>query len=658
MRIDYAAQLNEEQLRVVTAPAGPMLVIAGAGSGKTRTVTYRVARLIEDGADPSRILLVTFTNKAAREMLHRVSLLVGKRVRLLWGGTFHHIGHAVLRRHGPLLGYAPGFSILDREDARDLIDTCMGELGIDRRGRLFPKPDVVGDLISMAVNTQRPLEEVTAERAPYFIELTPRILEVAQRYAEKKRRLNAVDFDDLLEQWRRLLVERPDVGLRYAERFEHILVDEYQDTNRLQAELVDRLAEVHRNVLVVGDDAQSIYSFRGASFDNIMEFPKRYPDAVLYRLEINYRSTPQILALANDGIRHNLRQFPKELRTARPEGPRPRVFPTRDVLDQASIVAEQILELHGEGIPLAEIAVLYRSHYHSMELQMELVRRGIPFAIRSGLKFFEQAHVKDVTAHLKVIANPRDELAWKRTLRLLPRVGRATADKLYRTLSGLEDPVRDLTSDRIGVLVPKGAREAWAPFVRLLARLDDPAVRRDPAGMIERVVEGPYGEHLRLTYPDAGERAEDLRQLARFAARYRSVEEFLQELALLGSVEVEAEAGTDGDEDRVILSTIHQAKGLEWTAVFVIWLTEGRFPSGRALGRSEDEEEERRLFYVAATRTRTELILTYPIMMEGWQQASFLPPSRFLRELDPALYEERAEDPVVREILDRYYWPS
>src|SRR5215210_8163932 len=423
----YREELNEEQFAVATAPAGAALVIAGAGSGKTRAITYRVAYLIEHGVAPSRVMLATFTNRAAREMLRRVEQLTGGDVRRVWGGTFHRIANLTLRRHASSLGYSENYTILDSEDARDLLSVCVDEAGIDTRARRFPKPEVLQDIISFANNTDTPIADVVPRRHPYFEPLTQQITRVDRLYAERKRERNVMDYDDLLLNWKRLLEEREEVARIYTEQFEHILVDEYQDTNKLQAEIVDLLAVKNRNVMVVGDDAQSIFAFRGASVEGIYEFPKRYPEARVFRLETNYRSTPEILAVANVSIASNRRQFTKTLRAARPsQGLAPALVPCRDADQQAAFVASRLLELRDEGIPLNELAVLYRSHYHSLELQLELTRRGIPYRVRSGMRFFEQAHIKDVVAYLRLVANPRDELAWKRVLRLIPNVGAAT----------------------------------------------------------------------------------------------------------------------------------------------------------------------------------------------------------------------------------------
>lgn len=619
---------------------GPLLVIAGAGSGKTRVVTYRVARLIESGVNPSQILLVTFTNKAAREMLHRVKSLIKADIRRIWGGTFHHIANLTLRRHGEAIGYSPKFTILDREDARDLLNACLTDLKINLKERRFPRADVLNDIISLTANTQANLEDVITNRYPYFLEHADDIARIAQFYHQRKTKLNLMDFDDLLLNWKLLLEKHPEIKESYAEKFRYILVDEYQDTNKIQAEIVDLLGYRRRNVMVVGDDSQSIYSFRGANFANIVEFPRRYPEAKIFKLEINYRSTPEILELANSSITQNQKQFPKRLTPVRGSGSSPALIPLKDVIQQAEFVAQRILELRDEGVPLKEIAVLYRSHYHSMELQMELTRRGIPFEVRSGLRFFEQAHIKDVTAYLKIIHNPKDELAWKRVVKLYPRIGSRTADKIWKHISSKENELKAARDQKLLAQIPRGAEEGWKRFLSLLKSLQAPEILKFPGEMIQVVIEEGYDDYLQNVYPNYQSRLEDLNQLGNFALQYGSLESFLSELALLSSVTGEDVADREEDE-QVTLSSIHQAKGLEWRVALIIWLSEGRFPAAKALNDPEGEEEERRLFYVAATRAKDELYLCYPLMLpEGRYQSILLRPSRFIQELSEDTYEQ------------------
>lgn len=653
-KIDYERELNPQQLEVVMAGEGPLLVIAGAGSGKTRTVTYRVARLLELGVLPERILLVTFTNKAAREMLSRVEALAGNKARKVWGGTFHHIGNLVLRRYAHLLAYSPNYTIIDREDTKDLLEDSLEEVGINKKEKRFPKGEVLSDILSFSLNSEKDLESVLLERYPFFMELKPEIEKVFHHYRERKKRANLMDFDDLLYLWRNLLLEKPEIRKEYGRRFLHILVDEYQDTNKIQAEIVDLLASYHRNIMVVGDDSQSIYSFRGANFANIIEFPSRYPEAKLYKLEFNYRSTPQILNLANSSIVHNKRRFPKILRAVKKDGRKPALVPLRDVYHQAEFVAEEILTLREEGVSLNEIAVLYRSHYHSLELQVELTRRGIPYVVRSGLRFFERAHIKDVVAWLKILVNPKDELSWKRILKLIPGVGKRTAEKIWQLIYSSPSPLESLKSEKVKVLFFRKVPPGWKDFLSLLEKLRTPELQKFPSQLVELILEEGYLEYLKTSYADWGERMEDIKQLSRFASSYPDLETFLNELSLLGTVESEVVVvGSEEDEEKVILSSVHQAKGLEWRVVFLIWLSEGRFPAAKALKKpafEEGEEEERRLFYVACTRAKERLYLTYPLLGGNWNfRTYFMKPSCFVRELDPTTYEEWiVEEEIVR----------
>ncbi len=648
----YREELNEEQFAVATAPAGAALVIAGAGSGKTRAITYRVAYLVEHGVAPARVCLATFTNRAAREMLRRVEQLTGgsgDAARRVWGGTFHRIANLVLRRHAESLGYTSNYSILDAQDSKDFISVCVEEAGVDTRARRFPKPEVLQDIISFATNTDTPISEVVPRRYPYFEPLTQAITRVDRLYLERKRERNVMDYDDLLLNWKRLLEEREEIARIYQEQFEHILVDEYQDTNRLQAEIVDLLAVKHRNVMVVGDDAQSIFAFRGASVEGIYEFPRRYPEARVFRLETNYRSTPEILAVANVSIASNRRQFPKTLRAARPSvGLAPALVPCRDADQQAAFVASRILELRDEGVALSETAVLYRSHYHSLELQLELTRRGIPYRVRSGVRFFEQAHIKDVVSYLRLVANPRDELAWKRVLRLIPNVGAATAGRVWERISSASDPLAVVLRGEADAAAARRGT-GWTEFRSLLEELVRDEVRTSPARQIETVLARGYEDYLESNYENAEARLEDLRQLAHYSARYNSAEEFLAELALLSTERYGApqpltaeDVIEGGDEDELLtLSSIHQAKGLEWRALFIIWAADGKFPSPRSLRDTEGEEEERRLWYVALTRARDHLHITYPLMVTDYssRQTVLQRPSRFVTEVPPDLYE-------------------
>lgn len=613
----WARELNDEQRAVALSGSGPMLVIAGAGSGKTRTLTWRVARLLELGVAPDRILLLTFSNRAAREMLRRVGDLVeGAAASRVLGGTFHHIGHKILRSHAPLLGYPANFAIMDSEDCATLIGACVAELGLANTKRRFPRGEVLQRMLSMAVNTGESLESLLRTRFEPFARLGPEIEQVLTRYLERKRAMGLMDYDDLLVNWRRLMVEHPEVGQQYAHQFEQVLVDEYQDSNALQSELVALCAAHHRNLMVVGDDCQSIYSFRGANFENILRFPQDWPDARIFRLEANYRSTPQILALANRSITFNTRRFEKVLQARRPGGALPALVPARDPVQQAQFVAERILELAETGVPLRNIAILYRAHYQSVELQLELTRANIPFVIRSGLRFFEQAHVKDALAYLRFVFNPRDELSFVRIATRCPGIGDRLATRLWEALDASPAPLDALTAPQTAALIGRSAaRDAFARLGALLTALARPEAWRTPGELVGRIVDDEdYADHLRSTFRNADNRLADLEQLSRYAAQFDSLEAFLGELALVSGISGEDIVEGPGERDEyVVLSSVHQAKGLEWPVVFVTSLWDGGFPTANGQNTIDAEEEERRLFYVAVTRAMDELYLTYPL---------------------------------------------
>ena len=668
LQIDYARELNPQQLAAVTAPPGPALVIAGAGSGKTRTLTYRVAYLLEQGIPADRILLLTFTNKAAGEMMRRVSDLLGQEIPSLWGGTFHSIGARILRSHADRLGYRRDFTILDRDDAKDLIKACIAEAGIETKGTHFPKPEVLNEIFSLAVNTHHAVEDLLDAQFSYFSQFTENISGLAQRYAKRKRATNGMDFDDLLALWLRLLQEHAEAREHYQRRFQFILVDEYQDTNKLQSDLIDLLAARHHNVTVVGDDAQSIYGWRGANFANILEFPKRYPGAKVFKIETNYRSTPEILKVANAAIAANRNQFTKTLAPARKSGLKPALVACMDAAQQSAFIAQRVMELHDEGVNMNQIAVLYRSHFHALELQLELTKRNIPFSITSGIRFFEQAHIKDATAYLKLVANPQDELAFKRLVQLLPGIAARGAEKIWQKFaSGLGSSVSDLGNKQRATpepqtqtpdarrqplaaalqsgskSIPAKATTAWKQFVETISQLENENVRNSAAKMLRLVIDSGYDDYLKENFANYRTRLEDLEQLAVFAYQFNSVEDFLTQLALLTNVEAEDDQAANRDAEQIRLSTIHQAKGLEFDAVFVIMLCDGLFPSARSMESDGGEEEERRLFYVAITRAKSELYLSFPLMRASFGNSGGDPmqrPSRFLSEIPRELLNE------------------
>ena len=635
--IDFAADLNKDQLAVATAPGGPMLVIAGAGSGKTRALTYRLAWLVKNSIDPSRIMLVTFTNRAAREMLSRVEILVQHKTRDIWGGTFHHIANRILRQYGSKLDISPDFTILDREDSKDLIASCIHDAGVDIHKRRFPQKSVLVSISSFVQNTLDPLEAVLSKRYPMFLQEIQQIEQVLIAYNTKKRQRQLLDFDDLLSAWLRLLTDHQEIRDLLARQFLHILVDEYQDTNAIQGAIVDLLAEHHRNVAVVGDDSQAIYSFRGASFQNIISFKERYREAKEYRLETNYRSTPEILTLANANIACNSQRFPKELRAIRSSGLKPTIVPCHDHFVQSRFIAEYILYLLDEGRNLNDIAVLYRSHWHSLEIQLELQRRNIPFHVRGGLRFFEQAHMKDVLCYMRIIHNPSDELAWLRVLKILPRVGTALSNRTWQLISQADNPLDKACESDTAQLFPSSARDYYQDFTQLIQDLRQ---INTPAEMIDKIMASAYEDYLVSHYDRANLRREDIKGLANFAAQYDTLEAFLADVALAGELSGETVVTGPVEQEFATLSTVHQAKGLEWAIVFIPWLADGRFPTDFAINTQEDLEEERRVLHVAVTRAKDEIYLITPQFYRNRSQSLIMmKPSRFLMELSDDLTE-------------------
>lgn len=640
-RVDYAKELNAEQLDVVLHGDGPCLVLAGAGSGKTRTIVYRVAYLIEKGVPANNILLVTFTNKAAKEMLFRTEELLGSFPNGLWGGTFHHVANRLLRQYAKVLGFESTFTILDEEDSKDLIMLCLKALRIDTKSKRFPSAGVVNGLLSLSKNTNTPMEELIADYKPEFMKIIPELVDVQRSYEQRKLKNNLMDFDDLLSNLLKLLREHETIRQTLGQQFRYILVDEYQDTNHLQAEIVKLLSQVHNNILVVGDDAQSIYSFRGADITNILDFPKQFAQARTFMLETNYRSTQPVLDVANEVILHNREQFPKKLKHVREGSIRPIIVPAVSDEQEAEFIAQKIVELTNDGVALNEIAVLFRAAYHSQALEFELTRRDIPYDFRGGLRFFDRAHIKDVLAHLKVIDNSRDEVALHRVLRLQVGIGEQTAGQLFDMILdrlGFTDEEAHPLQPALEALVPPSRAETgWKNFRGTVEELIDERAN-GPETLIRLVMDGEYRDYLKNQYQDADDRLQDLEQLALFAGKYDDLSKFLSEVSLqenFGAAEQ-----TTAQQQKIVLSTIHQAKGLEWKAVFIMHLSEAYFPNPRALGEEGGLEEERRLFYVAVTRSKEHLFLTYSLAA-GYRTMSMQlqSPSPFLKEIPERLLE-------------------
>ncbi len=634
LSLNYAAALNAQQLAAVTAGEGPALVIAGAGSGKTRTLVYRVAYLIDSGIDPSHILLLTFTRKSSQEMLERAGELIGVRSERVRGGTFHSVANMLLRRYGRSIGLEPGFTILDRGDAEDLISLVRVQLGLNEKDKRFPRKGTIAEMFSKSENTLRPLDEIVVEEFNHFADHLDALGQLQQGYQASKRQRQLVDYDDLLVLLRQLLMNDESVRRTISSLYRYILVDEYQDTNRLQADIIRHLASTHRNVMVVGDDSQSIYAFRGATFKNIMEFPSLFPGTTIYKLEENYRSTQPILNLANAVIEVATEKYTKRLFTRKLDGPLPTLVEAAGENAQSRFIAQKILELREEGVPLGEMAVLFRSSFHSFDLEIELSRHGLPFIKRGGVKFIETAHVKDLLAHLRVVANPLDLVSWHRVLMLIEGVGPKKAQDVMAALVKSDNPYRALSEmpGRTG----KGLKDLALTLENLAG---DEELR--PAHLVSQIYEY-YLPIFKEQYDDYPKRARDLDHLQTIAERYQELGAFLSDLAL-EPPDGSAAGGEapDRDDERLVLSTIHSAKGLEWQCVFVMWVVDGRFPSVYAFGEGEELEEERRLFYVAVTRAKRYLYLTYPINVFDRGSGTVLSnPSRFLDPVSPALLEQ------------------
>ena len=646
--IDYQQELNPSQYEAATTRDGPVLVLAGAGSGKTRTLIFRVARMIEEGVDPASLLLLTFTRRAAEEMIQRAEALMGGRCDKVTGGTFHSFANTVLRRYASLLGFANAFTILDRTDSEDAINLFRSNMGLNKKERRFPRKQTIAKIISLAANKTTSVAEVLDSQFPYLFSELDDLSQIEEYYRQYKRERSLLDYDDLLTHLRELLRTHPEVAERLSHTYRYIMVDEYQDTNRLQAEIVSLLAHSHNNVMAVGDDAQSIYSFRGATVRNIFEFPDLFPGTKVIKLEENYRSTQPILDLSNEIIVQAKESYTKNLFTKKDSGFQPALIEADGESYQSRFVAQKILELREEGVPLTEMAVLFRSSFHSFDLEIELSKCDLPFVKRGGFKFIETTHVKDVLAHLRVLANPQDAVSWYRVLLLLEGVGPKSSDKILGHMLGGSEPLQ-----RLAEYPGRGAvRTEVQKLAAALQAVSAPDLQ--PREQVDMIVQY-YGPILKRNNPDDREyskRQKDLEQFANIAEGYRSLDRLLSDMALeppnssVGDV-----LATDRDEEGVLtLSTIHSAKGLEWHSVFIIEAVEGRFPS---LYNKEDDdlEEERRLMYVAATRAKENLFISYPINIFDRATGIVLSkPSRFLEDiprriLKPVfLIEEEDED--------------
>lgn len=625
-------ELNSAQFEAVTTLKGPVLVIAGAGSGKTRTLVYRMAHLVEQGVSPENILLLTFTRKAAQEMLNRASFLLDDSCQYVVGGTFHAVANMLLRRHGHHLGFQPNFTILDQSDAEGIINLLKNSLNLSGDGKRFPTKRVIVNILSKSVNKSISIEALLEDEYMHLYDFLNDLILIKDHYKKFKIEHGLMDYDDLLVNWMRLLKEVPEIREILAGKFSHIMVDEYQDTNPIQAEIVRLMANSDNNVMVVGDDSQSIYSFRGADFRNIMDFPKIFPKTKIIRLEENYRSTQTILTVTNAIIDKAQEKYTKTLYSQIEGGEKPLIHGARDESDQARFVAEKIATLQKEEVTLDEVAVLFRSGFHSYKLELELANRQIDFEKRGGLKLTESAHIKDILSYLRVVSNSQDHLSWNRILLQLNKVGPKTAQTVLSRIKEADDPVLALKEYPAGKSWQSGLLE----LTDMLTSLQNPAL--SPISMYEIAMEYYRPIFERIYQDDYPRRSRDLEQLKLILAGYDSLQAFLDDTSLdPPQANESADTLSTTNSGRLILSTVHSAKGLEWDTVFVINLADGKFPSSQAV-LSEELEEERRLLYVAATRARKNLYFIYPREVMSYERrASQGTISPFLDEIPPEL---------------------
>lgn len=645
---DLSALLNPEQLEAATAPDGPLFILAAAGTGKTRTLVYRVVHLVERGYSPSELMLITFTNRAAREMLSRAEEVAPGITSGLWGGTFHHIANRILRKYGPRIGYPQDFTILDADDQKSLMGNCIKGEGFTPKS--FPKKEVVLGLISGAANRGIDLGDYLESKQDELEVEPDDVMKVANAYFRRKFDMHAMDFDDLLVKGLELLREHEDVRRYYQARFHHVLVDEYQDTNALQSDFVDILAEGHNNLSVVGDDFQCIYSWRGSDYKNIMQFPERHPNTHIVKLERNYRSRPEILSVANESIKNNPGQFQKVLRPTRPsDSHKPVVHSVHSDREQTARVIDIIRAAKAEGFSYNDIAVLYRSHFHSIEVQITFTKERIPHAITSGIGFFEQAHAKDVIALLRLCEFPAESLAFARVLGLLNGMGPATIERVWNRLGGTFRAEDADQRNNLIALIPEKARVQWKPISDAIGAYKSASAPEAVSALIEAFITHFYESHLKKDFENWQDRLDDVRELASEVQSRGNIRDFLADIALMTNVDREGEREANGEvrnEPRVLLSTVHQAKGLEWPIVIILWAVEGMFPSSRSIAEEADDYEERRLFYVAVTRAKERLHIMVPRMRylhNGGAMPCEL--SRFVREIPQHLLEKNDPAP-------------
>ncbi|MCC5913421.1 MAG: ATP-dependent helicase [Balneolaceae bacterium] len=632
--ISYAELLNEAQLEAVMHDSGPALLVAGAGTGKTRTLVYRVARLVESGVEPSEILLLTFTRRSAHEMIRRASGILDERCRRVEGGTFHHYCSKLLHKHAEAIGYPENFTIIDTSDAMDAIHMERGRLNIAKGEKRFPRKSTLYSIFSASVNKQLSVREIIEEEYPQFTSHIEKIEILHSNYISYKEKNYVMDFDDLLQKSRELLTEHPDIRREIASKNRHVMVDEYQDTNSLQAELTQLLSSVHNNVMAVGDDAQSIYSFRGADHRNMLRFPDLFRKTKIIKLEENYRSTQRILDVANRVLEQASAKFDKKLFTNNEEGDLPGLVKAANMNDQSRFITQMILNLREQGYELNETAVLFRNGRDSFDLEVMLNKKEIPYIKYGGQKFTEAAHVKDVLAHFRVLLNPRDAISWNRVLMLIEGIGPKTATDLFSWAHAEggdpfhPDKAPDVSERYMAQL--KALGNLFSELKKLSGSVTE---------QLQAVVDY-YAKFCKKQFDDHPKRMKDLETFVDISGTYRSVEQLVEEVALdpIEATAIETEA-SEKDESPLILSTIHSAKGLEWRTVFLIQCLDGIIPSGYALDDEDQFDEEVRLLYVAVTRAKEQLFITYPALFQSRYGDFFSNPSRFIEDIEQNLLE-------------------
>lgn len=634
--IDYQHELNESQYEAASKVEGNYLVIAGAGTGKTRTLVYRVARLIELGYDPSSILLLTFTRKAAREMMGRAASLLDNRCSKINGGTFHSFANLTLRRYAKAIGLDSSFTILDQGDSEDVINLIRGQLDLGQYKKRFPNKQTLYKVLSLSVNTEYSVDEILEDDYPHFLQFAEKINGIGKIFTDYKRKNNLLDYDDLLIYLLKFLTEKTAAAKNLLSNIQFIMVDEYQDTNKLQADIVKALAQINNNVMVVGDDSQSIYSFRGANFKNIMHFPNLFNNVKIIKLEENYRSTQPILDFTNHIIENAIEKYPKYLFTRKSTGELPGLISAANENMQSRFIVERVLELREEGVPLNDIAILFRSSFFSFDLEVELNKANIPFMKFGGMKFVETAHVKDALAFLRISLNPRDFVSWYRVLLLHEGIGPKRAQQIIDEIT-----TKNISLDRKpDDIISSKYTDKIFDLLQLISDLHK-LKNKVPAEKIELILLY-YNPLFMNKYDDYNKRKKDLEILVNIASNYKDSETFLSDMAIEppqdSVTDVDAE---DKENEFLTLSTIHSAKGLEWHTVFIIHAMEGYFPSAQSYDDLDSLEEERRLMYVASTRAKQNLYISYPMhIFDRYTGFTMAKPSRFIAGVSEDLAEE------------------